>query len=138
MDEAIKSGAIVKQLKPKRLEVCHGSAVFNPAEQLEEYVRKTEKKYRGEIIMLAVYYVVLGVFFLMELCALAAFSYWGFHMNRGWLINSLLGLGTPLLSSNVLGDFHRSKSFYSCVSSIKNYTAIYYICFSGSSTIFFR
>ena len=48
MDEAIKSSAIVRKLKPKRLEVCHGSTVFNPAEQLEEYVRKTEKKYGGK------------------------------------------------------------------------------------------
>ncbi|GGA34037.1 MBL fold metallo-hydrolase [Psychrobacillus lasiicapitis] len=44
LDEAVKSASIVEKLKPKRLEVCHGSSVFNPAEQLEEYVRKAEKK----------------------------------------------------------------------------------------------
>ncbi|MFJ8065402.1 MBL fold metallo-hydrolase [Psychrobacillus sp. NPDC096426] len=48
MDEAIQSSAIVKELKPKRLEVCHGSTVFNPAEQLEGYVQKTEKKFGGD------------------------------------------------------------------------------------------
>lgn len=47
LDEAIKSAAIVEKLKPKRLEVCHGSSVFNPAEQLEEYVQKAEKKHGG-------------------------------------------------------------------------------------------
>ncbi|TQR14124.1 MBL fold metallo-hydrolase [Psychrobacillus soli] len=47
MDEAVNSAAIVEKLKPKRLEVCHGSSVFNPAEQLEEYVRKAEKKHGG-------------------------------------------------------------------------------------------
>lgn len=47
MAEAVKSAAIVGRLKPKRLEVCHGSTVFNPVDQLEEYVQKTEKKFGG-------------------------------------------------------------------------------------------
>lgn len=47
MAEAVKSAAIVGRLKPKRLEVCHGNTVFNPADQLEEYVRKMEKKLGG-------------------------------------------------------------------------------------------
>lgn len=46
----------------------------------------------------------------MELCALAAFSYWGFHMNSGWLINSLLGLGTPLLVAIFWGTFIAPKA----------------------------
>lgn len=40
MNEAVKSSDIVKQLNPKRLEVCHGDPVFNPADQLELYVQK--------------------------------------------------------------------------------------------------
>lgn len=44
MNEAVKSSAIVGTLKPKRLEVCHGSSVFQPADQLEEYIQKMEKK----------------------------------------------------------------------------------------------
>ncbi len=44
MTEALKSSAIVSELNPKRLEVCHGNTVFNPADQLEEYVRTTEMK----------------------------------------------------------------------------------------------
>lgn len=60
--------------------------------------------------MVVAYYIVSGIFFLMELCALAAFSYWGFHMNRGWLINSLLGLGTPLLVAIFWGTFIAPKA----------------------------
>lgn len=44
MDEALQSSLIVKELNPKRLEVCHGSTVFHPAEQLDEYIQKTTKK----------------------------------------------------------------------------------------------
>jgi glyoxylase-like metal-dependent hydrolase (beta-lactamase superfamily II) len=39
MAEALRSGAIVEQLRPKRLEVCHGDAVLNPAEQWQRYQR---------------------------------------------------------------------------------------------------
>ncbi|MDI2587303.1 YrdB family protein [Psychrobacillus sp. NEAU-3TGS] len=60
--------------------------------------------------MQLVHYTVFGLFFLMELGALAAFSYWGFHMNRGWLISSLLGLGTPLLVAIFWGTFIAPKA----------------------------
>lgn len=39
MDEAVKSSSIVQQLKPKRLEICHGSPVFQPAEQIDSYIQ---------------------------------------------------------------------------------------------------
>jgi glyoxylase-like metal-dependent hydrolase (beta-lactamase superfamily II) len=39
MEEAIRSAAIVDQLKPKRLEVCHGSSVMNPASYMPAYLR---------------------------------------------------------------------------------------------------
>lgn len=39
MAEAIRSSAIVNQLQPQRLEVCHGEAVFKPADQLDAYLR---------------------------------------------------------------------------------------------------
>ncbi|MFJ5771030.1 YrdB family protein [Psychrobacillus sp. NPDC093180] len=60
--------------------------------------------------MIIIQSTVFGLFFLMELCALAAFSYWGFHMNRGWLINSLLGVGTPLLVAIFWGTFIAPKA----------------------------
>ncbi len=44
MTEAVRSSSIVKQLKPKRLEVCHGNSVLNPADQLKDYIQKMEKK----------------------------------------------------------------------------------------------
>lgn len=38
MDEAIRSSAIVGQLKPARLEVSHGGPVLQPADQLATYL----------------------------------------------------------------------------------------------------
>jgi|SRR5699024_5414383 len=40
MNQAVKSSRIVTQLKPERLEVCHGKSVFFPADQLEEYYKE--------------------------------------------------------------------------------------------------
>lgn len=39
MAEAIRSSSIVRQLKPLRLEVCHGSSVLRPADQLDTYLK---------------------------------------------------------------------------------------------------
>ncbi|QHW33261.1 MBL fold metallo-hydrolase [Paenibacillus rhizovicinus] len=39
MAEAVRSSEIVRKLRPKRLEVCHGNAVMNPADQLDAYQR---------------------------------------------------------------------------------------------------
>lgn len=44
MEEALQSSLIVKELKPERLEVCHGSTVYRPADQLEEYIQEATKK----------------------------------------------------------------------------------------------
>lgn len=60
--------------------------------------------------MLGFQYSLMGLSFLLELCGLAAFFYWGFHMNRGWFINSLLGLGTPLLVAIFWGTFIAPKA----------------------------
>lgn len=38
MAQAIQSSSIVRQLKPVRLEVCHGSSVLQPADQLDSYL----------------------------------------------------------------------------------------------------
>lgn len=37
MDEVLRSSQLVSQLRPARMEVCHGDAVFNPADQLDAY-----------------------------------------------------------------------------------------------------
>ncbi|MRR31350.1 DUF2568 domain-containing protein [bacterium] len=38
-----------------------------------------------------------GVSFLLELTALAAFGYWGFHTGRSDLMKWVLGIGAPLV-----------------------------------------
>ena len=69
--------------------------------------------------MLIVQYTVFGLFFLMELCALAAFSYWGFHMDRGWFIKLLFGLGTPLLIAVFWGTFIAPKASFPVSTSLR-------------------
>lgn len=44
MNEAVRSSSIIKKLQPIKLEVCHGHSVLHPANQLEEYIQKMEKK----------------------------------------------------------------------------------------------
>lgn len=40
MAEAVRSSLILRALQPKRLEVCHGSPVLQPADQLDDYLRE--------------------------------------------------------------------------------------------------
>ncbi len=40
MKQALNSSLILKTLKPKHLEVCHGEPVIHPADQLDDYLRK--------------------------------------------------------------------------------------------------
>ncbi|MCQ6559055.1 MBL fold metallo-hydrolase [Paenibacillus mendelii] len=40
MDEAMRSSRIVSELRPKRLEVCHGGPVLAPAEQMKVYLQQ--------------------------------------------------------------------------------------------------
>ncbi len=47
----------------------------------------------------------LAVRFVLELCALAALSYWGFRTDQGTLIRWGLGIGAPLLAAAVWGTF---------------------------------
>ncbi|WP_249872103.1 MBL fold metallo-hydrolase [Oceanobacillus saliphilus] len=44
MKEAVKSSVVVEQLNPKQLEVCHGNTVYQPAKQLDEYMKKMESE----------------------------------------------------------------------------------------------
>ena len=47
----------------------------------------------------------LGLAFLLELCMLAAFAFWGFHSGATTPIKLLLGLGAPLLVAILWGVF---------------------------------
>ncbi|WP_274649232.1 MBL fold metallo-hydrolase [Paenibacillus humicola] len=40
MADAVRSGAIVKKLRPASVEICHGGPVLHPAEQYDAYARK--------------------------------------------------------------------------------------------------
>jgi hypothetical protein len=44
----------------------------------------------------------LGLRFLLELCALAAFGYWGFRVGPNLAARFVLGLGSPMLSGGLL------------------------------------
>jgi len=41
--KALKSSQIVRELKPDRLEVCHGKSVLSPADQLDDYIYNNSK-----------------------------------------------------------------------------------------------
>ncbi|MGZ3584009.1 MAG: YrdB family protein [Ktedonobacterales bacterium] len=53
----------------------------------------------------AIKYGNLTLAFLLELCALAALGYWGFHVGSGTLAKVGLGIGVPLLIVVVWGLF---------------------------------
>jgi hypothetical protein len=47
----------------------------------------------------------LALRFILELCALGALAYWGFHNGQGLALKILLGVGAPLLAAVVWGVF---------------------------------
>jgi len=47
----------------------------------------------------------LGLRFLLELCILVIFGYWGFKTGRGIFNRILLGIGAPVLFAVVWGTF---------------------------------
>jgi hypothetical protein len=54
--------------------------------------------------------MILAIYFLMELCALVAFGYWGFHVEGEWIVRTVLGLGTPLVAAIIWGSFLAPKA----------------------------
>lgn len=49
MKQAIESGQIVKELQPVRLEVCHGTEVYEPAKQFDEYRKQATVKLKSNL-----------------------------------------------------------------------------------------
>jgi hypothetical protein len=47
MNQAIESGQIVGQLKPKVASICHGEDVYNPHQQYAQYKKSF---YQGEYV----------------------------------------------------------------------------------------
>lgn len=52
----------------------------------------------------------IGLRFLLELCILAIFGYWGFKTGGNTFMKFLLGIGTPILFAVVWGTFLAPKS----------------------------
>jgi hypothetical protein len=52
----------------------------------------------------------LALRFLLELAALAALGFWGFHTGGSLLADVLLGVGAPMLAAGVWGTFAAPKS----------------------------
>jgi hypothetical protein len=48
--------------------------------------------------------------FLLELAALAALAYWGFHTGRTFATDVLLGVGAPVVAAVVWGTFAAPRS----------------------------
>lgn len=60
--------------------------------------------------MQTVQMVNLGLRFLLELCLLAALAYWGFQLDRGWLVRIGAAIGAPLLAAVIWGMFVAPKA----------------------------
>jgi hypothetical protein len=52
----------------------------------------------------------IGLRFLLELCILAIFGYWGFKIGPGAFTKTVLGIGAPILFAVVWGTFLAPKS----------------------------
>ena len=52
----------------------------------------------------------IGLRFLLELCILVIFGYWGFKTGTGIFIKILFGIGSPILFAVVWGTFLAPKS----------------------------
>lgn len=62
------------------------------------------------IIVEAVKTANVALRFVLELCALFALGYWGFHLGKGPVLNAVLGVGSPLLLAVVWGTFGSPKA----------------------------
>jgi hypothetical protein len=60
--------------------------------------------------MEAIKLINLGLRFLLELCILGIFGYWGFKTGSSAFAKFLLGLGSPILFAVVWGTFLAPKS----------------------------
>ena len=52
----------------------------------------------------------IGLRFLLELCILAIFGFWGFKTGTGTFVKILFGIGSPILFAVVWGTFLAPKS----------------------------
>ncbi|MFS0558442.1 MBL fold metallo-hydrolase [Brevibacillus sp. 179-C9.3 HS] len=45
MAQALKSSLIIRHLRPRHVEVCHGKPIHNPAEQLDDYLKEVSASF---------------------------------------------------------------------------------------------
>jgi len=69
--------------------------------------------------MIVLKWANLGLRFILELCALFAFGYWGFQTGKTLITKSLLGIGTPLLVAVVWGMFVSPQAPYQLSNSFR-------------------
>jgi hypothetical protein len=60
--------------------------------------------------MVILKYVNIALRFLLELCALGALGYWGFHTGNGTILKMVLGIGAPLMMAVIWGAFGSPKA----------------------------
>jgi Protein of unknown function (DUF2568) len=63
----------------------------------------------------------LALVFLLELCALAAFGYWGFKTGSSPFLKGLLGIGVPLLVAVFWGVFLSPKAVVALTKPLKTF-----------------
>jgi hypothetical protein len=52
----------------------------------------------------------LALRFILEICVLVSFGYWGFAVGNSILMKIMLGIGTPLLFACIWGVFESPKA----------------------------
>lgn len=60
--------------------------------------------------MIIFQYMIISIFFLLELAMLGSFMYWGFHLDKGWFIKILFGIGAPIVVAIIWGGFIAPKA----------------------------
>ena len=74
----------------------------------------------------------LLIAFLLELCMIAAFAYWGFNVDQIGLVRLVLGIGVPLIVIVIWGYWMAPKSQRRLKG--KAYLALKLVLFGAAST----
>ncbi|WP_176330263.1 YrdB family protein [Oceanobacillus rekensis] len=92
--------------------------------------------------MIMIEVILFAFLFLFELAALAAFSYWGFNLDKALVTKIIFGIGTPLLITIFWGLFIAPKASHPVADPLRTIlqilifslatTALY---FSGKTTL---
>lgn len=76
--------------------------------------------------------LILTAFFLLELCAMVAFGYWGYHIQVGVFLRIILAVAVPLIVAILWGMLLSPKASFPIFSyPVRN--ALKLIVFAGAS-----